>query len=223
MNKSIRVCKYQSINTNSLSNLSKGVLWGSFKSAFNDPFEFLYSEIGLNSKDDEMHKFINEWISKLNQIKIICLSEDSKSILMWSHYAEMHYGMCLEFEIEESEMIQVTYTNTIPTFNYDERKEFYLSGNLLVGPYQINLAKQLLKLFGHKEINWAYEKEWRIILTPEESNLFEYGQRLKRIIFGLRTPIDQINLIRSLLKHQEIEFAMCERVPGKFELRHIYF
>lgn len=46
--------------------------------------------------DDLRHQFSNQFQENLG---IACFSEDVRSILMWSHYAENHTGFCLEYPV----------------------------------------------------------------------------------------------------------------------------
>jgi len=46
--------------------------------------------------DGLRHKFSNQFQANLG---IACFSEDVRSILMWSHYAENHTGFCLEYPV----------------------------------------------------------------------------------------------------------------------------
>jgi Protein of unknown function (DUF2971) len=75
---------------------------------------------------------------------ITCFSSNSLSHLMWSHYANNHRGICLEFKISD------VLGSTHPCFYTHEMPDF--------DPQSRNLGSALVK--GHE---WHYEKEWRYL------------------------------------------------------------
>jgi hypothetical protein len=85
----------------------------------------------------------------LRQIGICCFSEVKDSILMWSHYAKKHSGICVGFETNKS-LFQLAW----PVKYQDEFP-------VVIRPAdsdEILLRKTLLT----KAKCWDYEKEWRI-------------------------------------------------------------
>lgn len=97
-----------------------------------------------------------------NTIGIACFSESDDSLLMWSHYANNHTGICVEYDMIE--VIDELKFTPVPVL---------YSGNRVVinkiGPKSIN--DDALDSFIHcvvtKSIEWSYEKEWRIIRDQE--------------------------------------------------------
>ncbi len=81
---------------------------------------------------------------------IYCLTPHPDSTLMWSHYADRHRGICLEFSCDDNALFgfaqQVTYRSTYPNlkFKYIEEK----------GLEEIVLTKAA---------DWSYEDEYRIV------------------------------------------------------------
>jgi len=88
-------------------------------------------------------------------IGIFCLSEKSNNILMWSHYADGHKGICIELKPSSSTHLKffrnsmpVLYQNRFPVIEYynDQSSE----------------GDQAIAAHATKDSNWAYEKEWRV-------------------------------------------------------------
>lgn len=77
---------------------------------------------------------------------IFCMTEDSENLLMWSHYADQHRGVCIEFAIEDDDTLSraqmVTYSETYPV---------------------IRGASDAPKALLMKSPAWAYEREWRCV------------------------------------------------------------
>lgn len=96
----------------------------------------------------------------IRQIGVFCLSEVNDSILMWSHYANEHKGICIGFDTGKSMFQlawQVKYQEEFPIIQRPKDSE------------EILLNKSLLT----KADCWSYEKEWRIIkrtVTEMERN-----------------------------------------------------
>lgn len=95
-------------------------------------------------------------------LKLCAFSELKDSILMWSHYANDHQGMCLEYpihalpasDIRRRMLFPVVYTDTLLdcTHIFTEMLTEKLPNNLF--PLAACLCKST---------QWHYEKEWRLV------------------------------------------------------------
>lgn len=118
-----------------------------------------------------------------NQLRITCLSEKMDSPLMWSHYANKHYGFCLEYDFTTT-LTQRRYPDLLlaqlllfPVYYSVERP--LLSKALFSGKTSIeyirnkklppNFLKNLINGLLCKSKEWAYEQEWRIFQFPSET------------------------------------------------------
>lgn len=82
----MKLYKYCSVNKNTIDCLVNRTAWYSESSAFNDPFDG-----GLISDPT-----VREAVESI--FGILSLSKDHLNPIMWSHYADSHRGICLEFE-----------------------------------------------------------------------------------------------------------------------------
>lgn len=83
------------------------------------------------------------------RIGVYCASAISDNILMWSHYAQNHEGVCLQFDASIgpfSQAQKVAYTHLRPHLGWKDGEDAKLDKTLLV-----------------KSSHWEYEQEWRII------------------------------------------------------------
>ncbi len=81
-------------------------------------------------------------------------------MLMWTHYAGQHSGICLEFSRES---ILNAFWLFFPVI-YD--KPIAYSDILRKGAGHFKyLDKNLLKQYLYKTKDWSYEKEWRAVLS----------------------------------------------------------
>lgn len=101
---------------------------------------------------NEVHKYY------INQnIGVYCLSEDPMNILMWSHYADSHKGICLEFDIKRggffyNNLLPVQYRKRYPKF---ELSDYQDEENMMFTMHQQAICT--------KSVLWKYEKERRVI------------------------------------------------------------
>jgi hypothetical protein len=115
--------------------------------------------------------------SALSKTRVSCFSEAPDNILMWSHYADHHRGICTIFETQKHDTIQylvfekddVDYKN--PTLPSDH-------GGIIKVRYDDGLPKaynhleydqnKIAPFLITKSKAWSYENEWRLIF-PEHA------------------------------------------------------
>ena len=72
--------------------ITKRELYFSDPNKFNDPY------------DCKIAEYLNKY---LKPYYVLCFSTDKcDKILMFSHYADCHTGLCLQFEIDENDSLQ---------------------------------------------------------------------------------------------------------------------
>jgi hypothetical protein len=142
-------------------------------------------------------------------LTLSCFSQINNSSLMYSHYADGHRGLCLEFKVIKhaffEALLPVQYPDQFPSLGFFERD---LRGMM---------NAQLLT----KQPEWKYEKEYRIIKVDVPANFQKFPpEALTGIIFGLRTNDADITLIRELTSHRkpEIRLYKCTKLEGSFNL-----
>lgn len=119
------------------------------------------------------------------QVGVLCLSEVNDSILMWSHYADCHRGLCLVYE-------------TSNPFFFNAQPVRYQRERPRVNPIFQSNEEMLENAIFTKSSEWAYEKEWRILHYQQGK-----GERqsppvcLKAIILGVAMSGDDRRLVES--------------------------
>lgn len=144
----------------------------------------LMIRIGKEKNEQNFKKIYEEQANSLFEIiiklrdeaLICCFSKRSDSILMWSHYADDHKGVCIEFERPKKDFIDVRYSKKRNLFDleYITRKYLgHLLSNEMIDKENKNLIKSMIKPFMTKSKDWAYEKEVRSILSKKSEEIFE--------------------------------------------------
>ncbi len=157
----------------------------------NDPFEFL----GASLEDREFRKAIIETKKQLSKTTgLLCFSQKWQNPVQWSHYANEHKGICMEFEVPDQFIFKV---------NYEEERLNVESEIDLQTMYRYLTTK-----FAH----WSYEEEYRLFITldknEEENGLYfsDFSENLilKKVIVGARSDITRKELSGALgnLKNQ---------------------
>ncbi len=123
----------------------------------------------------EFSKMIESKVKEIrDSLLISCYGKRNDSILMWSHYANFHKGVCIEFEpYDDIDTTEVKYskkrakldlysiTQTVLAYDYLQKK---------VDIKNKNVFRRLLKPFLVKSKDWKYEEEYRSIYSKNESN-----------------------------------------------------
>jgi hypothetical protein len=191
------IYRYQPINKFTLENLIHKKNWASNPIKFNDPFEFnirtggyINSEgkwVGINESDTLKRDSIKKTLSSMG---IVSYSESDDNILLWSHYAYNHQGMCLVFEIENPEQSHL--------FKVKYKKNIFNLG------FKNNSKNQPVLYTKSKE--WSYEKEHRQIFMYNERH-FDYPGELKEIIFGCQSSLSDISTVIKICNSDKITFS----------------
>lgn len=228
------------LNNNTRNLLEKGEIWFSKPSAFNDPFDcHLSFDDGFNEQDaynfllkkglptKEIKKVLKiyknnpEELEKLKSIsstelfRIFCLSKVRDNILMWSHYAKNHTGICIGLKIHH-------YQNTICIqSNLGQIKNYLDSDGLLPGlyvnytdnyPVPLNLfnrtSEDIQPFFLNKSKLWEYEQELRFLLL--ENNYIYKDKPIKipqieigEIIFGVNSNEKMEKEVLTIIENNE--------------------
>jgi hypothetical protein len=91
--------------------------------------------------------------------RIVCVSLINDSILMWSHYADNHTGLVLEFDTNEPPFSQIPESCWL-TVKYSHKKADYVYSRK-----DREFLKEMFAVAATKASDWSYEKEIRIVVA----------------------------------------------------------
>ena len=225
-------------------------LWFSKPDAFNDPLdsrldyrqEYSQEEIEsfwrgcLQSKPEQkltIDGILQSWGSNAkfveqqnkvfdqfrSQIGVCCFSGKPCNILMWSHYTNNHKGIVYEFEPDLFlDSTTASFKGHPLKVDYAANNKYDLLSYALTGkPKQDQFVKELTT----KAIDWAYELEYRFIDLAQDGNKTYKKESLKTIIFGAKTPEEEIARIQNLSRQNDFDhvaFKQAKFKTGKFEI-----
>lgn len=176
------------------------------------------TEVLLEILDEEIKEAFSPFIETFqNGYLIVCFSETKDNIKMWSHYAEGHSGICIEYNFKElgpnTSQTRILY----PVIYTDE---IFDATQYLIDP--IKKGHRYNNLFGiypsiSKSNEWEYEREWRTIfpLGPgaEKENRFLRVPTPKRIYVGYNANEKDIEKLKKLSLTKNIplyQMSLCE-------------
>lgn len=173
----------------------------------------LGSELLEASQD---HTAYNSLKEQFTSSGILSLSELGDNILMWSHYAQQHKGICVEFERKPSNFLgnpsctfPVRYSIKAPTINANNYRH-------ATREEQIEME---LSLVLTKASDWAYEREWRAIKNELANSVQTIGCRIASITLGLRIEADAEQSVLSLAKTKGFKVNKATLKPNEFGLK----
>ncbi|NRQ42541.1 DUF2971 domain-containing protein [Rheinheimera sp. YQF-2] len=162
-----KLYKYTALRLEFFDNL---MIRASQKYALNDPFELMptQSHKNKNFSDDSYFDYA-----------VASLSETNNNLLMWSHYADQHQGIVIEFYPNKplfdsyKSFAKTKYDSNVEGEVIDEeeteKRKIINAGVVQRVRYssmrpKLNKYETLLEHFLVKSEEWIYEKEHRVIL-----------------------------------------------------------
>ncbi len=155
------------------------------------------------SKEKESHaiKKVNEYYrNKIDNAGIVAFTDIRDSILMWSHYADNHKGICLQFDFSKAPLFRkdpfwnVVYRKKYPAINF----------------YSFNANKNFRKGCMTKSHVWKYENEKRIVWENGGISQQFYPSALIGVIFGCSVEGQNKKRILKLLRDRNLPITIYE-------------
>lgn len=200
-------------------------LFFSAPSSFNDPFDCKFSPIMASVEklvseivrrqtlvyepENVERTILGDSVIYANFVKVVdrvmnrhgicCFSRKNEEILMWSHYADCHKGICLEFDVSKDPDFFVFPKNVAYQDNYPK--------------IDVSLPEGILKyvsaLLGTKYTKWSYEEEVRVYKEHHQAYHFNPAS-LVSVFLGCKTENKIIEEVMSVVK-------------ANIELNHVRF
>lgn len=211
-----KLLSFRPISKYSLKDIINKEITVSHPKVMNDPFDTIYLQWldYYNPNNDKERKHIKPMLEAMGNVRIRCFVNNKmkrspvSNILMWSHYADSHRGMCLEYRFSDEFMNQ---TNDDSVLRF--RKVIYKREPLSIKSKQMTTDIGLLR----KCNAWKYENEVRLIsFAPDRKDDFipiklDDGSYISRVFFGMNCPKRDIDTVRSILSDEKTKFYQMEK------------
>jgi hypothetical protein len=241
--------------------LKFGEVYFSEPEKLNDPFDGKIEYAHKEYKDEEIleysrrHGFTNQQMINLEyslknnlidkktilgkdtyqpkETKILCLSQDETNLLMWTHYANNHKGVCIGFNtVNKNNFCCIKIKEGLKPNDDDLLKFFNVKYDENMPPLinkinrDTNRTIDRLKFYFTKSELWNYEKEMRTYIHTdliEKEPLKIDVTNIQEVIFGLRTPDclkkDIQNIVIENNKNGcHIKLYECHEVHGMYKI-----
>jgi len=151
-------------------------------------------------------------INSCKKIGILSLSKTPIDILMWSHYANGHQGLCVQLDVErlpnvKNALHEVKYSDCFPSFTE------YIYGDD---------KTQNRLLFATKAIHWKYEQEWRYfylfangVVQIEKDPIYLPDDSLSAVILGCEMDDKHKDTVKGWISKRKTPIKICQAVRSK--------
>lgn len=166
------------------------------------------NEMRINKVKD--HKVIERNLDSqrkwaIEKYGIFAMTSEYKNILLWSHYADSHQGICVRFNCERFlEFIRIDCVKNKLLIVWD--KIDYQTDYPLLNPFELNDNDVVLKSLLIKSYDWKYENEFRFILfdNPNKAIIIPDGI-IDQVILGCNISDKDKNTLVEVTKEKNIE------------------
>lgn len=166
-----------------------------------------------NAKNPETRRSISEDV--VSNLGVFCVSEAADDVLMFSHYADNHRGMCVGFNCgtEMYESFFYRGSRFVDKVNYESN---YQPPNYFTSDEDEKLHWTMFT----KSWRWRYEQEWRVI------DWGGFGPRqfpedmLLDVSLGCQVAPENRERVKAILDDRglKVPIYQCKRKPNAFEV-----
>ncbi len=176
----------------------------------------LGESIGKGIQQAEIGVIRKKWSELLPQFRILCFSAVHDNVQMWSHYADSHKGVVLEFQPRDDSSflwasVPVTYQDSPPMIASKEEWVKSITGQepLTTRGWQLFMPLTVTKTTG-----WKYQEEWRVVtfMRKGESGLYsDYpfnARELRSVYLGCEISEQDTDDVIALLRYNLAHVAV---------------
>ena len=138
---------------------------------------------------------------EVDKAGIVCFSKVRDDILMWSHYADKHRGICFEFDGSSN----CSFFGEAQPVEYDNYTQI---------PLDKDSEHQMTRVILTKSKHWAYENEYRLFKPGKKECKLDYPvELLTGIIFGCMMPENVRKTVKQWVVEGGCRVAVFETRP----------
>ena len=160
-----------------------------------------------------------------------CFSESMESMLMWSHYADSHQGFALEYDFRPTLAQPLKGVLVLPVIYSEER---FNASTFMLWAFMTFAGVHLpnpdltahLKIALHKSLDWAYEKEWRMIeaspRNPFDTSPVTVQYKPAAIYYGYKMTLEMKQYLHQVALSKDLrEYEMyIDYYSPKYEMKY---
>ena len=165
-----------------------------------------YSRLRRQTLEKHLEGFREAWKGRLPGMRVLCLSLDPASPAMWTHYANSHSGVVLQFESSDERDSPLLLAQPVI---YQEAKPRLPTPNewarTFLGEVELDWDAVLREYQFVKSTDWSFEREYRVVSGKKqgETGLFAdyvfHHADLRGVVLGANIAPQAESLIRDLV------------------------
>ena len=189
--------------------------------------------LGVDINEMLFEQVYNQCISNLDKVHsslgqkvgITCFSQRWDNILMWSHYANKHTGICVEYDFDipfdtspNSLLLPIRYTSERPLIPID--KVWPVDDASKENAHDKRATSlAFTKALISKSNVWKYEQEWRhIVFLSEQSTRLVELPIVSKIIMGVNISEENRKVIADFAAKKRIALYQTHMKEDKYEM-----
>lgn len=168
----------------------------------NDPMEWAFTS---DKEKSEIKKLIRE--TEKDSWRICCLSKSKQYGLMWSMYGDSHKGVCIEVEIDESNIAgeKAVHINEFGCAQWIWGEIKYKSSPEHI--YEIKRA-DITGVLWTKSKQWKHEQEVRFVCRLKKNEMAAYlPVKVNAIYLGKRMSSEDVAKVIELCKDANLNYV----------------
>lgn len=150
------------------------------------------------------------WCDWAQRHRVYCLTADGESPAMWAHYGNDHRGLCLVYELRPGPREYDLWPGPV---EYREQRPVFEAVELAVGGEA--MERMFVEGFHVKAMDWAFEKEWRLLRKSSEPELAIRPEFLTGVVLGAKMPPADRAFVISLLRRRRLPMRVYEARPDE--------
>ena len=167
------------------------------------------------------------------KIGVCSLSEINDNKVMWSLYGKEYQGYCVEYHIRPSKkarrfLFPVIYSREpnnsfvekiFDTVFAETQRQMESFANPFMNQKEIGPIGAIYEMFCTKDIDWKYQKEWRLIggTTEEEKHFKDVD--IKAVYLGFKVSEKNENRMKKYAKRYGFDLYKMKAPDGKKRIR----
>lgn len=190
--------------------------------------------LGYDVQDNQIQAFYDQLEILVKQLHTIigqsfgitCFSETPYNMLMWSHYANKHTGICVEYDFSnlfstaaDTLLLPVTYSPKRPLLPVDK---FPIGSDGALAkdpPLTAEILSKIINAITIKSDLWSYEREWRHIVSAKAvPNRLVKLPIISKIILGMNISPENKERVLALARKKQIPVYSTHMKSDKYEM-----
>ena len=190
-----------------------------------DPELALIKEQEFKEKIQDISKQLHNYIGTI--FGVSSFAERPDNILMWSHYANKHTGICVEYDFSHLDkeditafLLPVIYTKKRPLLPIKKLTNLFGKEDDNVSISNgLYIMRYLLEAILSKSLDWKYEEEWRMIgMKGLTANHLLELPIITKIIIGVNTSDKNKEAILKFAEERKIPVVISEIKSDEYVL-----